>query len=66
MKQLQRKSLYRYAAALFVFLCYLGICLAVFFIGIQRAVEKNTQTLPSGGQRGQAEQPDGLPDGHRV
>ncbi len=45
MKQLQRKSLYRYAAALFVFLCYLGICLAVFFIGIQRAVEKNTQTL---------------------
>ncbi|WP_195268128.1 sensor domain-containing diguanylate cyclase [Eubacterium sp. 1001713B170207_170306_E7] len=45
MKQLQRKSLYRYAAALFAFLCYLGLCLAVFFVGIQRAVEQNTQVI---------------------
>lgn len=45
MKHLQRKSLYRYAAALFAFLCFLGICLAAFFMGIQRAVERNTQEM---------------------
>ena len=43
MKELHRKSLYHYATALFVFLCYLGICIAVFFYGIQKAVEDTTR-----------------------
>ena len=38
MKKLHRKSLYHYATALFVFLCYLGICIGIFFYGIQKAV----------------------------
>lgn len=43
MKELHRKSLYHYATALFVFLCYLGMCIAVFFYGIQHAVEGTTR-----------------------
>lgn len=43
MKELHRKSLYHYATALFVFLCYLGICISIFFYGIQKAVEDTTR-----------------------
>lgn len=43
MRELHRKSLYHYAIALFVFLCYLGICIAVFLYGIQKAVEDTTR-----------------------
>ena len=52
MKDARRRGLIRYLPVLILFLCYLAVCLGLFFWQVGNAIEKNTlQSLRSNVQR---------------